>query len=53
MEIHLKHALWLHMRLRYPKYVIEGCQMSNFSIDQQKRIPEKTILKKNQIFVRM
>ena len=45
IEIHLKHALWLHMRLRYQKYVIEGCQMSNFSINRQKRIPEKTILK--------
>ena len=33
IEIHLKHALWLHMWLRYPKYAIEGCQMSNFSID--------------------
>ena len=30
IEIHLKHALWLHMWLRYPKYAIEGCQMSNF-----------------------
>ena len=33
IEIHLKHASWLHMRLHYPKYAIEGCQMLNFSID--------------------
>ena len=45
IEIHFKHALWLHMCLHYPKYAIEGCQMLNFSIDRQKQIPEKTILK--------
>ena len=39
IEIHLKHALWLHMRLRYPKYAIEGCQMLNFSIDRWQWTP--------------
>ena len=35
IEIHLKHASWLHMQLHYPKYAIKGCQMSNLSIDRQ------------------
>ena len=39
IEIHLKHASWLHMRLHYPKYAIEGCQMSNFSIDRWQWTP--------------
>ena len=34
IETRLKHASWLHMLLHYPKYVIEGCQMSNLSIDR-------------------
>ena len=38
IEIHLKHASWLHMQLRYPKYAIEGCQMLNFSIDRRQWI---------------
>ena len=39
IEIHLKLASWLHMWLHYPKYAIEGCQMSNFSIDQRQWTP--------------
>ena len=35
IEIHLKHASWLH----YPKYAIKGCQMSNFSIDRWQWTP--------------
>ena len=35
IEIHLKHASWLH----YPKNAIEGCQMSNFSIDRWQWVP--------------
>ena len=39
IEIHLKHASWLHMWLRYPKYVIKGCQRLNFSIDRWQWMP--------------
>ena len=39
IETHLKHASWLHMWLCYPKYAIEGCQMSNLSIDRRQWIP--------------
>ena len=39
IEIHLKHASWLHMQLRYPKYAIEGCQMLSFSIDRWQWMP--------------
>ena len=34
MEIHLKHALYSHMQLRYPKYANKDDRMLNIFMEQ-------------------